>query len=179
MRSLAVDADGTLFANMHVGGVARSDDGGATWHATAIDIDADVHQIVSPAAGQLLAACGDEGMASSDDAGDSWTFATEGLDVTYCRAVAAADGVVLLSASSGPRTNRGAIHRRTTTGAPFLRCTDWLPHKIDTGCPDARGPIAAFGTPDGRALVSDDAGASWHAPLDGLAPVTAVAVLDG
>jgi hypothetical protein len=177
VRSLAVDAKGTLFANMHVGGVARSDDHGATWHATAIDIDADVHEIVSPAAGQLLAACGDEGLAATDDRGDSWVFATNGLDVTYCRAVAAADDAVLLSASSGPRTNRAAIYRRASDGAEFARVTDWHPDNIDTGCLDALGPVAAYGTADGACFTSDDAGASWRRALDGLPPVTAVAVL--
>jgi hypothetical protein len=176
VRSLAIDAKGTMFANMHVGGIARSDDDGATWHATAIDIDHDVHQIVSPAGGHLLAACGDGGLATTDDGGDSWTFTTDGLDVTYCRAVAASDDAVVLSASSGPRTDRGALYRRTRDDGPFERCTDWHPHNIDTGCLHARGGVVAYGTPDGACRVSDDAGASWRDARDGLPPVTAVLV---
>src|SRR5579884_2569124 len=45
VRSLAATCDGSaLLANVHVGGIPRSVDGGRTWHAT-IDIDADVHQV--------------------------------------------------------------------------------------------------------------------------------------
>ena len=45
VRSLSATADGAaLLANVHVGGILRSDDGGRSWHPT-IDVDADVHEV--------------------------------------------------------------------------------------------------------------------------------------
>ena len=43
VRSMALDAGGTVYVNVHVGGVVRSTDGGETWQDT-MDIDAHVHQ---------------------------------------------------------------------------------------------------------------------------------------
>ncbi|MDP8978779.1 MAG: hypothetical protein M3N17_09455, partial [Actinomycetota bacterium] len=63
-RSLAAGPDGALYANVHVGGIARSADDGATWEPT-IDIDADVHQIT--VAGELVLAAAARGLAVSDD----------------------------------------------------------------------------------------------------------------
>ncbi|MGA8034656.1 MAG: hypothetical protein WB985_01680, partial [Candidatus Acidiferrales bacterium] len=45
VRSLAATCDGAvLLANVHVGGIPRSADGGATWQST-IDIENDVHEV--------------------------------------------------------------------------------------------------------------------------------------
>ncbi len=44
VRSLTATAGGVLLANVHVGGIPRSPDDGATWQPT-IDVDADVHQV--------------------------------------------------------------------------------------------------------------------------------------
>src|SRR4029453_14776189 len=44
VRSLTATAGDVLLANVHVGGIPRSTDGGATWEPT-IDVDADVHQV--------------------------------------------------------------------------------------------------------------------------------------
>jgi hypothetical protein len=46
VRSIAEDLAGRLHANVHVGGIPRSVDAGASWEPT-IDIDADVHQVVA------------------------------------------------------------------------------------------------------------------------------------
>ena len=45
IRSVAANSNGTiLFANVHVGGIPRSMDGGRTWQPT-IDINSDVHEV--------------------------------------------------------------------------------------------------------------------------------------
>src|SRR5207302_1266003 len=44
VRSMTTTTGGTLLANVHVGGIARSTDGGATWHST-IEVDDDVHEV--------------------------------------------------------------------------------------------------------------------------------------
>ncbi len=47
IRSVAANSDGSiLFANVHVGGIPRSLDGGRTWQPT-IDINSDVHEVRS------------------------------------------------------------------------------------------------------------------------------------
>ena len=54
MRSLALDASGALFINVHVGGILRYDASGLT---PTIDQDSDVHQVTADPsrAGSVLA----------------------------------------------------------------------------------------------------------------------------
>ena len=80
-RSLAQAPDGTLYANIHVGGIYRSCDLGATWEPT-IDQETDVHEIQAFADGVVIAATGMAGLCISRDAGDSWDSITEGLPTT-------------------------------------------------------------------------------------------------
>jgi hypothetical protein len=181
VRSLTATADGVLLANVHVGGIPRSTDDGATWKPT-IDVDADVHQVrAHPERPELVVAAAAVGVCRSDDAGATWKVQTDGLHATYCRAVALAGDVMFVSASTGPRTDQGALYRRAIDSAgPFERCTtglpEWQPHNIDTGCLDTDGERAAFGGADGLVYGSDDAGRTWRVLADGLPPVTAVAI---
>src|SRR3989442_10147868 len=46
VRSLSIGPDGACYANVHVGGILRSDDG-SKWRPTAMDVDADVHQVLA------------------------------------------------------------------------------------------------------------------------------------
>src|SRR5262249_32532873 len=92
VRSLAADAD-VAYGNVHVGGIARSDDDGRTWTATPLDIHTDVHQVVT-VPGRVLAAAGHGGLLTSDDAGATWRQDTAGLHATYARAVAVAGDTV-------------------------------------------------------------------------------------
>jgi photosystem II stability/assembly factor-like uncharacterized protein len=181
VRSLSATADGTLLANVHVGGIPRSTDGGATW-APTIDVDADVHQVrAHPERAELVVAAAAVGVCRSDDGGATWKVETDGLHATYCRAVALAGDVMFVSASTGPRTERGALYRRAIdSDDPFERCTEglpeWQPHNIDTGCVDTDGSQVVFGGADGIVYGSDDAGRTWRRLADGLPPVTAVAI---
>ena len=103
VRSIAVDLDGAIYVNVHVGGVVRSRDAGRSWTPT-VDIAADVHQVIAhpTRAGTVLAAAA-QGFGVSRDGGDSWRFITEGMDAFYARAVAVAGETVLVSTSTGPR----------------------------------------------------------------------------
>jgi hypothetical protein len=184
VRSMAAGADGELYVNVHVGGILRSDDGGAGWRPT-IDIRTDVHQVVAPAGrpGLVLAAAG-VGFAISRDGGESWSLGREGLEGRYCRAVALAGDVILLTASDGPRARRAGVYRRRLDDdGPFERCTtglpEWFEGNIDTGCLAADGDVAVFGTHDGRAFVSEDAGATWSEAASGLARVLGLALTSG
>ncbi|CAN5682910.1 hypothetical protein BH24ACT2_BH24ACT2_13120 [soil metagenome] len=81
-RSLA-SGHGGLYANVHVGGIVASTDGGTTWHQTDLDIHADVHQVVAVASHPdlVLAACA-EGLAVSQDGGSHWRIDDQGLHAT-------------------------------------------------------------------------------------------------
>ena len=161
VRSLAIDEQGGVFVNVHVGGILRSLDGGATW-ADTIDKDVDVHRVLVHD-GVVLVACGDGGLAVSHDRGDTWTFHTDGLHGTYCRAVAVAGDTLLVSASTGPFTKEGAVYRRPLADdrAPFERCTDLFPFNIDTFQLVGDGPNVALGTEDGQVHRSGDEGRTW------------------
>jgi hypothetical protein len=178
VRSLACTADNVLLANVHVGGIARSDDAGRTWQPT-IDIHFDVHQVRSIwGRGDLVVAAAAVGLCVSRDGGRTWRVRAEGLHATYCRAVAVPDGSILVSASEGPRGKQSAIYRTSIHGdTPFERVTDWMTGNVDTAALDGFGDHAVFGTADGDVWESDDAGATWERTHHGLAPVTSVSLV--
>ena len=166
VRSMAADLGGRLHANVHVGGVPRSNDG-ERWEST-IDIDADVHQVIAhPGEPDVVLAAGAVGLCVSVDGGATWRIERDGLHSSYARAVAVAGDAVLLSACTGPRGGNGALYRtRLEAGAGFEKCTDGLPEwfdgNIDSGWVAARGSDVAFGTPEGEVYRSDDAGERWE-----------------
>jgi hypothetical protein len=178
-RSIA-NWDEDVYANVHVGGILRTDDGGETWTPT-IDIDADVHHVTT-AEGMALAACAG-GLAFSTNRGVTWAYRTDGLEAPYSRAVAVCGDVVLVSASNGPRGGGAAVYRGNLTGGAFERCRAGLPESfednIDTYCLDALpdGSFAAFGTSDGRVYGSNDQGTTWDKRASGLRPVQRVLLL--
>ncbi|MGA9160985.1 MAG: hypothetical protein WB297_09010 [Actinomycetota bacterium] len=173
VRSIAMDLAGRIHANVHVGGIPRSTDGGGTWQPT-IDIDADVHQVLAhPSDPDVVLAAGAVGLAVSRDGGATWAIQRDGLRSTYARAVAVAGDHVLLSASNGPRGGQAAVYRARLGPQPRLvKCTDGLPEwfegNIDSGWLVARGPVAAFGTGDGTIFRSDDEGERWSVVAEGL-----------
>jgi len=181
VRSIAVALDGTIHVNVHVGGVARSRDGGTSW-APTVDIESDVHQVLAhPTRPEVVLLAAAEGFGLSRDGGDSWTFATAGLHAHYLRAVTVAGDQALVSASTGFRGRRSAIYRTPLDGETrFERCRAglpaWFDDNVDTACLAAAGPLVVFGTGDGRVYRSLDAGARWALALKGLPPVGCVAV---
>src|SRR3989442_620410 len=95
VRPIAAALDGTLHVNVHVGGVARSRDGGWSW-APTVDIESDVHQVLAhPSRADVVLAAAAEGLGVSQDGGDAWQFASTGLHAHYMRAVAVAGEHVL------------------------------------------------------------------------------------
>jgi hypothetical protein len=178
VRSLS-EAGGRTHVNVHVGGIVRSTDR-RTWQPT-IDIHSDVHEVLAVEGSDLVLAATAWGLAESEDAGESWGFEQEGLHATYCRAVAACDGIVLMSASLGPRGGRAAVYRRPASGSPFEKCEhglpEWFTDNIDTGCLAAASSYAVFGTRDGDVFVSENAGDTWAQASSGLSPVNQVLVL--
>jgi photosystem II stability/assembly factor-like uncharacterized protein len=181
VRSLTATADdGALLANVHVGGIPRSGNGGASWKPT-IDPDADVHQVrAHPDDPRLVLASAAVGLAVSRDAGASWDVTTDGLHATYLRAVAFTMGHALVSASDGPFTSQGALYRYdTSNGAGLERVTnglpEWLAGNVDTGNLDAHGVACALADED-AVYTSDDAGRSWSQLASDLGSVRGVGI---
>lgn len=180
-RSMAIDQGGSVFVNVHVGGVLESGDGGRTWRAT-LPIEHDVHQVaVDPEQPGHVFAATAIGLAVSDNAGADWHTVTRGLHATYQRAVAVGHSHVLVSASRNERGHRSAMYRGARSEPDALvKCErglpEWLDDNVETHCLDARGEVAAFGTRDGRVFLSIDDGASWHLAADGLPRVTTVRI---
>ena len=179
VRSIGVGGDGAIHVNVHVGGVARSRDGGTSWTPT-MDIENDVHQVLAhPARPEIVLVASAEGFGLSRDGGDSWQLSTTGLHAHYLRAVAVAGEHVLVSASAGFHGRRSAIYRkRLDGGTRFERCVEglpkWFDDNVDTACLAADGSLVAFGTGDGRVFRSRDAGEHWELVIKGLPPVACV-----
>jgi hypothetical protein len=178
VRSIACTADNVLLANVHVGGIARSDDSGRTW-TPVIDIHFDVHQVRSIwGRSDLVVAAAAVGLCLSSDGGHTWRVRSEGLDATYCRAVAVPDEAILVSASEGPRGRHAAVYRTSIHGdTPFERVTDWMDGNIDTGALDGYGTHAVFGTAAGEVWQSSDSGATWTRTHHGLPPITSLSLV--
>jgi hypothetical protein len=180
LRSLCEQGT-SLLANVHVGGIQRSDDGGSRWRPT-IDIDADVHEVrATSIPGMAFAACA-RGLAVSADDGVSWELRTDGLPVTYARAAAVARDYVLLTASSGPGGRRSGVYRAPVAGGAFVLCDTGLPagygQNIDTFCLDAADASVAFGTREGTVYASRDAGESWEVLERDLPEIRCLAVIE-
>jgi hypothetical protein len=167
VRSLTVTADDrALLANVHVGGIPRSGNGGATWKPT-IDPEADVHEVrAHPSDPNLVVAPAAVGVAVSHDAGVTWDVLVDGLHATYSRAVAFTTGAALVSSSDGPFTSQSALYRWDTAGgaSTLERVTgglpEWLDGNVDTGNLDAHGAACAFAD-ESAVYASEDAGRSW------------------
>ncbi|HZX54780.1 MAG TPA: hypothetical protein VFE86_08855 [Ilumatobacteraceae bacterium] len=174
IRSITATSDGAvLLANVHVGGIPRSTDGGATWHPT-IDIDTDVHEVrAHPKRPGLVMAASAIGLCASRDGGATWVIDRAGLHASYCSAVAFAGDDVLVSASVDHFAAEGAIYRRRIDeDGPLVAVADGLPQWIDgivdTGCIATHGSAAGLADRGGNLYISTDHGRSWSRQADGL-----------
>jgi hypothetical protein len=178
-RSMSAAPDGSVFANVHVGGILRARDPQGTWEPT-IDIDADVHQVVADPAkpGHVVAATA-LGLAESLDGGNSWRFITDGLHAAYARALALDGEDLFMSASVGPRGGRAAVFRLPPGEVGFLRSTaglpEWFSQSIDSHCLAAGGGTVVFAA-EGRMFVSEDGALSWHEAATTYPQITCVAI---
>lgn len=175
VRSMTLDADHTLYVNVHVGGILRYDNTGIV---PTLDISADVHQVQAHAElkGAVFAATA-RGLAASHN-GHEFDFRRDGLHAPYCRAVTVLDDRVLFSASSGPRTDRGRLYscplwedeiEPVTSGLP-----EWFDDNVDTHCLVSDGSTVYVGHGD-QVWGSDDLGANWAALTGGVGTITCLA----
>lgn len=167
---------GQLYVNVHVGGLLRSRDGGASFVQT-IDVNLDVHEVALGPDGRLWAATGKAGLAESRDGGGTWSFHTKGLPATYLTCVAPAEDTVMVAASSGFGSGDDAVYR--FDGKKFVRCDYGLPDRfghLNARQLVAQGRRAAVAGGDGNVYSTEDGGRSWRVALEGLASVRAIAL---
>lgn len=157
VRTMTATCDGgALLANVHVRGIPRSVDGGASWHPT-IAVDDDVHQVLAhPARPEVVAAAASVGLCRSLDGGATWTSTTDGMGPTYARGVAFFGDEVVVTVSEGPWASWALVYHGAAEGgalAPVNRGLGTLHGNVDSGC------IAC----DGKAIaLADGAGDVWR-----------------
>jgi photosystem II stability/assembly factor-like uncharacterized protein len=182
IRSITASPDGAvLLANVHVGGVPRSTDGGVTWRPT-IDVDSDVHEVrAHPNRPGVVMAAAAIGLCASSDGGVTWDIEQKGLHASYCSAVAFVGDDVLVSASADHFAAQGAIYRRRVDGRDSLVAVgEGLPARtdgiVDTGCIAAVGSAVAIADRGGNLYISADTGRSWSRRASGLPPPSSVLI---
>jgi photosystem II stability/assembly factor-like uncharacterized protein len=175
IRSMAATCDdAVLLANVHVGGIPRSTDGGLTWQST-IDVETDIHQVCAhPTRPEIVIAAAAVGLCVSHDAGATWTIEDRGLHAPHCSAVAFGRNDIFVSASVDPFSAQGAVYRRPIDGNGPLEflgggMPEWTAGKADTNCIASRDSTVAVIDWAGNLYVSDDDGATWSCPANGLA----------
>jgi hypothetical protein len=191
VRSLTATSDGAaLLANVHVGGIPRSADGGVTWQPT-IDVESDVHEVCAhPFDPRTVIAAAAVGLCISRDGGVTWTIQQEGLHALHCTAVAFSGNDILVSAATDHFAGEGAVYRRPIDGAdgrdgidgkaplqPVRGLPRWLAGIVDTGCITTLGSALAVADKAGNLYASADAGHSWLHRDNGLPMVSNVLLI--
>jgi hypothetical protein len=183
IRSITVTCDGTaLLANVHVGGIPRSIDGGATWHPT-ININEDVHEVrAHDTRPNVVIAAAATGLCISRDGGETWSVEREGLHAPHCSAVAFAGTDVVVAASEDPFAAQGGIYRRPLDGSgPLLPAGGGLPRwfdgVVDTTCIATHASTLALADRGGNLYLSEDAGQTWSRMADGLPAPSSILIV--
>lgn len=182
VRSMTATADGAaLLANVHVGGIPRSIDGGVTWQPT-IEVQSDVHEVCAhPVQPQTVVAAAAVGLCVSRDGGATWTIEQEGLHASYCSAVAFSGNDILVAASTDHFADQGAVYRRPIDGSrPLQRLgglPKWLGGIVDTRCIATLGSALALADKAGNLYASADGGQSWLQREGGLPMLSALLLL--
>jgi hypothetical protein len=182
VRSISATPDGTLLANVHVGGIPRSTDGGASWHPT-IAVDSDVHEVrAHPSRPEIVAAAAAAGLCTSRDGGATWHVQHEGLHARYCSAVAFVGDEIWVAASEHHFAPRGRLYRRPIAGAvalsPVLNdLPEWTDGIVDTHCIAVNGARVAFVDRGGNLYGSSDFALTWSSVSRNLPAPSSVLVV--
>jgi hypothetical protein len=183
VRSISATSDGAvLLANVHVGGIPRSVDSGATWQPT-IDIASDVHEVLAhPSRPHIVAAASAIGLCTSSDGGATWEVEQRGLHALHCSAVAFAGDDILVSAAVSPFVPQGAIYRRgVDERCPLVRVAgglpSWLEGSADTRCIATKGSAVALADRKGNLHVSADHGRTWSCCAKGIPTPSTVLIV--
>ncbi len=169
VRSIAATADGQdLLANVHVGGIPRSSDGGRSWRPT-IDINADVHEVAAhPAQPSSVIAAAATGFCISEDGGVTWAVVQAGLHAPYCSAAAFWGESAIVAASTDHFAEFGVVYRWSQSsaegrlepvGAGIPSRTEGI---VDTNCIATTSSTLAVADQGGNLYVSSDGRLSYR-----------------
>lgn len=157
VRSLAVAADDTLYANVHVGWIARSTDGGETWTSLLNGLEKDVHQVVAhPSDPGTVFAATATGFHFSRDHGDAFERRVSGLPYYYQRATACFQDrdIYLVSTAIHDRGVGAALYRSEDEGRNWER-VQGLPQDLNRNIDTHQ--LAALEGGRGLVVVDDTA----------------------
>lgn len=165
---------GRLWVAVEAGALVSTTDGGQSWRDRLPGGPYDTHELaVHPDAPDTLRVAAGDGYFESFDGGSTWERPRRGLEVGYLRSIAidpGDPGVVLVSASSGPRTayvtgtGNGRLYRRTGAG-DWERVVHGWPREPSTIAPLllAGSKAGELWAADERGLHhADDGGVSWE-----------------
>jgi photosystem II stability/assembly factor-like uncharacterized protein len=178
-----------LLVGIELGGVMRSNDGGASWIDHNPQAHSDAHQLLThPLAPERVYEVAGQGIALSPDRGESWRRLDDGLDRHYAWATAADAGDPDLWYASVSRSPYAA-HGRGDGQARLVRSRgngweaidDWgdeaplrrMPYAL-AALPEQPGRLVV-GLRGGTMLLTDDAGETWSRLEPGLSDVIALA----
>lgn len=175
VRSMTLDADHTLYVNVHVGGVLRYDNTGVI---PTLEVGADAHQVAAhPTRQGAVFAATAYGLAQTTN-GHDYQTRSSGLHASYCRAVAVSEDMVIVSASTGPSTTRGRLYRTGLWEGDFeplgSGLPDWFDDNVDSHCVLATDGDLYVGFGD-TIWQSDDAGDTWQEIAGQLPRITCLA----
>lgn len=182
-----------IYLPIEVGGVVRTEDGGATWENVRGGIHDDVHALaVHPEKSNVVYAATRHGFGRSEEYGRTWQAVGSGLENPYVRTIAidAANPERLYTAGSptppgafwqGPEGTRSALFRSDDGARTWTRLGGGLPGSfrpyINALATDPHAPgSVVFGTDDGEVWRSRDGGESWER-IAQTAPVRRLLVL--
>ncbi len=182
VRSLTSTCDGkVVLANVHVGGILRSVDGGASWEPT-MHVDNDVHEVIAhPDRPDVVVAAAAIGLLRSHDAGATWTPETTGLSSTYSRAIATLDDTLYLSNATGPFAAESRLYSAPIDGGALTPVAGGLPTAIpgmiDTRMLAARNNTLALASRAGQVWSRPRGRDTWTQLADNLEHITCIAVI--
>lgn len=168
-RSLALAPDGTLYANIHVGWIAKSTDQGGSWHCTRNGLEKDVHQVAAhPDDPDTVFAATATGFHISRDKGESFDCKPGNMPYLYQRACVCFPGseTYLVSTSRGPHGQADALLFRTENGGETWDLVDGLPESIKDNIDTFHVAVVdknrAYVAVDNTSLFSsEDSGKTW------------------
>lgn len=192
IRHLALDPEQAdrLYAAVQVGGVAISQDGGATWRDKR-NLDLDVHMVEPhPERPEVVfAGTGGEGLYRSPDHGESWELVSNGCGnfvVQFALTPGNPDRLYLGTARghppkwAPPNGAGGEIYRSTDGGRGWSKLSSGMPERLASRISavwvDPNHPNDVFfgagltfrdiNPPDGGVYHSADGGDSWRKIAD-------------
>jgi len=196
VRSLAV-IDGpepAIYADIHVGGIVRSFDLGASWSQAPGSLHRDVHRVSThPDRPDMVLAATAQGCFISRDRGESWEGHLEPFGPrSYQRCIVADTGdpdLMLCTASRGPHPHgesgcEAMVFRSEDGGATWAATHSGLPehfhYNINThmlaASPERPG-VFAFHDDLQSVYLTDDGARSWRPVASCLTDVTAAIVV--